>query len=115
MNAREPAPPAAQLASIRADGSRVPIHPAEVRGVFITWRRATFAVLMAVYALAPIIHIANHPAVFLDIAKRRFYLFGYTFNAQDFWLVLLLALSIVFALLFITAWRGRIFCGWACP
>ena len=33
--------------------------------------------------------IGGHPAVFLDVAARRFFLFGATFNAQDFWLVVL--------------------------
>ena len=46
---------------------------------------------------------------------RRFYLFGGTFNAQDVWLVLFLATAVGFALLFVTAWRGRVWCGWACP
>ncbi|MBS1151015.1 MAG: cytochrome c oxidase accessory protein FixG [Myxococcaceae bacterium] len=104
-----------QLSSVRADGSRVPIHPSDVRGRFITARRVGFAVLMAIYLAAPLVHVGGHPVVHLDVEQRRFYLFGGSFNAQDFWLVLFLATGFVFSLLFVTAWRGRVWCGWACP
>jgi len=105
----------AQLSSIRADGGRLAIHPLEVRGRFITWRRVTFAALIAVYVAAPLVRIGGHPAVHLDVAARKFYLLGGTFNAQDFWMVLLLATGFAFSVLFVTAWRGRLWCGWACP
>src|SRR5690606_15381738 len=55
------------------------------------------------------------PALYLDVVGRRFFLFGATFNAQDFWLVIFLLTSFAFALLFFTAWLGRVWCGWACP
>lgn len=100
---------------MRSDGSRVVLHPAEVRGKWIRRRRLGFAALIALYLLAPLVKIGGRPAIQLDVAQRRFFLFGQTFNAQDFWLVVLLALSFVFALLFVTAWIGRAWCGWACP
>jgi cytochrome c oxidase accessory protein FixG len=105
----------AQLSSVEADGSRRAIHPLEVKGRFITGRRVLFAVLLAIYVLAPVLHIGGHPAVHLDVDARRFYLLGGTFNAQDFWMVLMLGTGFVFTGLFITAWRGRLWCGWACP
>ncbi|MBK7859896.1 MAG: cytochrome c oxidase accessory protein CcoG [Archangiaceae bacterium] len=105
----------AQLSSIRADGGRLAIHPLEVRGRYITWRRVAFAVLIAVYLAAPVVQVGGHPAVHLDVAARRFYLMGGTFNAQDFWMVLLLATGFVFTALLVTAWRGRLWCGWGCP
>ena len=100
---------------MRADGSRLKVHPADVGGKWLTARRVVFALLMAVYVLAPFIPIGGHPAIQLDVQHRRFYLLGNTFNAQDFWLVVLIILTFVFALLFVTAWRGRVWCGWACP
>ncbi|WP_164021344.1 cytochrome c oxidase accessory protein CcoG [Pyxidicoccus trucidator] len=104
-----------QLSSIRADGSRLAIHPADVRGRFITRRRVVFAVLIAIYVALPLVEVGGHPAVHLDVAARRFYLFGGTYNAQDFWRVLFLLTSVGFSLLFFTAWLGRVWCGWACP
>jgi cytochrome c oxidase accessory protein FixG len=97
------------------DGSRVTMHPLEVKGKWITRRRAAFAALIAWYVFAPLITVGGKPMVQLDVQHRRFFLFGSTFNAQDFWMVLLLVLSFAFALLFVTAWRGRVWCGWACP
>ncbi|MBX7114688.1 MAG: cytochrome c oxidase accessory protein CcoG [Myxococcaceae bacterium] len=115
MDATRSNAPAAQLSSIRADGSRLAIHPADVRGRFIRARRIVFVLLIAFYVAAPLLSVAEHPAIHLDVAARHFYLFGRTFNAQDFWLVVPAMLSFTFGLLFVTAWRGRVWCGWACP
>jgi cytochrome c oxidase accessory protein FixG len=112
---RQDSPRIDQLSSIRADGSRLAIHPADVQGRFITRRRLVFAVLMAIYVALPLVEVGGHPAVHLDVAARRFYLFGGTYNAQDFWRVLFLVTSVGFSLLFFTAWLGRVWCGWACP
>lgn len=108
-------PSHAQSAALRPDGRHVAIHTLDVRGRFIRARRIVFALLIAVYLAAPLVPVGGHPAVFLDVARRRFFLLGATFNAQDFWIVTFLAAAPVFALLFVTAWRGRLWCGWACP
>jgi cytochrome c oxidase accessory protein FixG len=100
---------------MRPDGSRVVLHPADVKGRWTRARRGVFAALIAFYVLAPFVPVGGHPMIQLDVERRRFFLFGSTFNAQDFWLVLLLGLSFAFGLLLVTAWRGRVWCGWACP
>jgi cytochrome c oxidase accessory protein FixG len=100
---------------MKADGSRSYIIPADVRGRWLRYRRFGFAALIAFYVLAPFIPVGGHPMVQLEIETRHFYLFGQTFNAQDFWMVLLLALTVAFGLLLLTAWRGRVWCGFACP
>ncbi|MFO7155755.1 MAG: cytochrome c oxidase accessory protein CcoG [Pseudomonadota bacterium] len=101
--------------AINPDGSRKTIHPADVKGRFLRRRRTLYAVLIAIYIALPFVRINGKPAVFLDIANRNFYLFGQTFNAQDFWLVVFLLTTLGFSLLFFTAWLGRVWCGWACP
>jgi cytochrome c oxidase accessory protein FixG len=103
------------IGSMRADGSRRKVHPADVRGKWIVRRRVVFAALMAFYVLAPLVPVGGHPSLLLDFAHRRFFLVGHTFNAQDFWMVVLLGLTFTFGLLLVTAWRGRVWCGWACP
>ncbi len=110
-----PSIPPSILGSMRPDGSRRMVHPADLSGRFLTARRAVFALLVAFYLAAPFVPIGGRPMIRLDVEHRRFFLFGGTFNSQDVWLVVLIALSFVFALLFVTAWRGRIWCGWACP
>ncbi len=101
--------------SLQQDGSRKFVHPADVSGRFTNLRWVVFAVLIAIYAALPWITIGGHPAVFLDIERRRFYLFGETFNAQDAWLVFFLVSGVGFALIAMTALWGRIWCGYACP
>ena len=103
------------LGSMKKDGSRLDIHTADVKGVWTRWRRMAFAVLIGFYVLAPFIPVGGHPMIQLDVQHRRFYLFGTTFNAQDFWMVVLLLLSFAFGLLLVTAWKGRVWCGWGCP
>jgi cytochrome c oxidase accessory protein FixG len=61
------------------------------------------------------VRIGGHPAVQLNVEDRRFYLFGGVFNATDVWLVVFALMAFAFGLLFMTAWLGRAWCGWACP
>ena len=53
--------------------------------------------------------------MFLDIAERRFHLFGVTLAAQDMWLLFFVITGLGFSLFFVTALLGRVWCGWACP
>ncbi len=103
------------IGSIRADGSRVQLHPHEVTGRYTTRRNVIFAVLIVVYVALPFVQIGGRPAVFLDVLHRRFYLFGAAFNAQDFWLVFFLLAGAALVLLAVTAIWGRVWCGYACP
>jgi cytochrome c oxidase accessory protein FixG len=101
--------------TIREDGSRRFIHPADVKGIFTRLRVWSAWLLMAVYLALPWIPIGGHPAVFLDIAGRRFHLFGYTLAFQDVWLLFFGITGLGFTLFFLTALLGRVWCGWACP
>jgi cytochrome c oxidase accessory protein FixG len=101
--------------SLRKDGSRNWVHPADVKGRWTRLRRIGFVLLILIYVVLPWIEINGHPAVFLDILHRKFYLFGLTFNAQDAWLAFFLVTGAGFALIVATALLGRIWCGYACP
>jgi cytochrome c oxidase accessory protein FixG len=101
--------------SLRPDGTRNVVHPADVTGRFARARRVVFLVLIAIYFGLPWIPVGGHPAVFLDLATRHFYLFGMTFNAQDVWLMTFLLLGGTFSLVYVTTLAGRVWCGWACP
>ena len=103
------------VTTINRDGSRYFLYPSDARGRFSTARRLSAYVLIAVYLLLPWIPINGHPAVFLDLAERRFHFFGYTFAAQETWLLFFGVSGLGFALFFITALFGRLWCGWACP
>lgn len=101
--------------SLNKDGSRARIVPADVKGRFTRARHVVFVILMVVWAALPWIPVAGHPAVFLDVPARRFYLFGATLNAQDFWLAFFALSGVLFGLLLLAATLGRAWCAWACP
>lgn len=96
-------------------GSRHYIYPAEVSGRYSNLRPWVFALLIAVYVSLPWITVGGHPAVFLDISARRFFLFGRVFNAQDLYLAFFILTGIGFSLILLAALFGRVWCGWACP
>lgn len=101
--------------SLRTDGTRARIVPADVRGRFQRGRRVAGLLLVAFWAGLPWIRIGGEPALFLDIERRRFFVFGASFNAQDLWLLFFFLTGAVFSLVFVTAVVGRVWCGWACP
>ena len=103
------------VTTINADGSHRALHPADVEGRFTSWRRFSAWMLIGVYLLLPWIPVNGYPAVFLDVAERRFHLFGFTLAAQETWLLFFGVSGLGFALFFLTALFGRLWCGWACP
>lgn len=103
------------VTTINADGSHHALFPADVRGRFTVWRRYSAHVLISVYLLLPWIPVKGYPAVFLDVAGRRFHFFGFTLATQDVWLLFFGVSGLGFALFFLTALFGRVWCGWACP
>ena len=113
---RQPARPNREsVTTINRDGSRLFLHPADVKGRFTRWRRLFALVLIGVYLILPWVPINGSPAVFLDVLNRRFHLFGLTFAAQDLWLAFFFITGVGFSLFFITSLFGRLWCGWACP
>ena len=103
------------VTTINSDGSRYFLYPADARGRFSLARRLSAYGLIVVYLLLPWIPVGGHPAVFIDRAERRFHFLGYTLAAQDTWLLFFGVSGLGFALFFLTALFGRLWCGWACP
>src|SRR5688572_13228473 len=104
-----------QSRGLRPDGKHESIVPADVSGRFTRRRYLLFSLLLLIYAALPWIPVNGHPAVFLDLSHRAFYLFGLSFNAQDTWLSFFLLSGVGFALIVLTALWGRVWCGYACP
>nr|WP_221773413.1 cytochrome c oxidase accessory protein CcoG [Ruficoccus amylovorans] len=91
------------------------MRPADVSGKFTLWRRLSGVALILFYILMPWVPINGYPAVFFDIANRRFHLFGYTLAAQDMWMAFFFITGLGFTLFLVTSLFGRLWCGWACP
>lgn len=108
-------PNLSSLTTVNEDGSHYFLHPADVSGFWTKVRRSFGFVLIVVYVALPWIPINGYPAVFLDVEKRLFHLFGLTLVPQDMWVMFFLVTGMGFALFFITSLLGRVWCGWACP
>jgi cytochrome c oxidase accessory protein FixG len=104
-----------RLHVINEDGSRNHVHPADVKGRFNTAKPVVYTVLILIYAALPWIKVGGNPAILIDIPARSFYLFGNTYNAQDFYLAFFLLTGVGFGLIVLSALWGRVWCGWACP
>lgn len=79
-------------------------------------RRTIFSwFLLAFLVGVPFIRINGQPLVLLDIASRKFIIFGAIFWAQDTFILALLMLSFVLFVVLFTVTFGRLWCGWACP
>lgn len=101
--------------SLKSDGSRNFLRPAAVVGKFTTARRFSAFFLILIYVGLPWVKIGGFPALFFDVIHLRFHVFGFTFAAQDFWLVFFLISGLGFVLFVVTSIFGRIWCGWTCP
>ncbi|HEX8794375.1 MAG TPA: cytochrome c oxidase accessory protein CcoG [Polyangiaceae bacterium] len=102
-------------AALPPSGRRHEIHPADVKGRFQRARLIVFALLIGFWVALPIVKVGGHPAVFLDVEERTFFLFGTSFNSQDTWLLFFLLTGVGFGLVYATALAGRVWCGWGCP
>lgn len=110
-----PEPDEPVLSTLNADGSRRWLRPRLSRGVFLTWRRAVAYALIGIFTLIPYIYVNGKPLMLLDIANRRFTLFGTTFLPTDAVFLALLMVSLLIGIFLFTALFGRVWCGWACP
>ena len=103
------------LSTLERDGSRRWLYPKLSRGPYLFWRRWVGYGLIVLFVALPFIQVNGEPIILLDVLRRKFHLFGYTFLPTDTFLLALLMLSVFLSIFFITALLGRVWCGWACP
>jgi len=113
--AQAPRPNLDTLSVLDDHGSRRYVYPADARGKFSRLKPFVYTLLIGIYLALPFLEIAGRPAVLIDISQRRFFFFGLTLNAQDFWLAFFVLTGIGFTLIVLAALFGRVWCGWACP
>jgi len=111
----EVAPQEELLYSLAPDGSRRVIHPVVSRGRFLRLRRITGWFLVALFFGLPHLPIGGHPAILLEWAARRFYIFGTTLHITDSWLLLAFGAGFIVTVFFVASTFGRMWCGFLCP
>ena len=103
------------LSTLEADGSRRWLKPKLSRHKLL-WRRRVFAwLLIAIFTVLPFVKVGGKPFILLDIAARRFTIFGFTFLPTDTVLLAIFMVGLLLSIFLFTALFGRVWCGWACP
>jgi cytochrome c oxidase accessory protein FixG len=104
-----------ELASVHADGRRKWVYARQPSGPRYRARTVVSWVLLAFLFGAPFVRVNGQPLMLLNVLERRFVLFGLVFWPQDFYLVVLIALTILVTVVLSSASIGRVWCGWLCP
>jgi len=99
---------------------REPVFNKRIDGKFRRIKWAVMAVCLAVYWITPWIRWDRGPyspdqAVLVDLAHRRFYMFGIEIWPQEFYFVAGLLIMAGIGLFLVTSAVGRAWCGYACP
>lgn len=104
-----------ELASVHQDGRRKWIFARRPSGPRYRARTVLSWFLLAFLFSAPFIRVNGHQLILLNFLERRFVFFGLVFWPQDFYILVLLALSILVTIALVTTAFGRVWCGWLCP
>ncbi|PKB25515.1 cytochrome c oxidase accessory protein FixG [Novosphingobium kunmingense] len=111
----QPAKPAPALYEARKT-----VHNRRIDGPFRRFKWLVMAVTLAIYYGTPWLRWDRGPyapdqAVLIDLAHRRFYMFGIEIWPQEFYFVAGLLIMAGIGLFLVTSAVGRAWCGYACP
>jgi cytochrome c oxidase accessory protein FixG len=104
-----------ELASVHADGRRKWVYARQPSGPRYRLRTVVSSFLLAFLFGAPLVKVHGQPLLLLNVLERRFVFFGIVFWPQDFYLVVLIALTALVTVVLSSASIGRVWCGWLCP
>ncbi|WP_454598466.1 cytochrome c oxidase accessory protein CcoG [Qipengyuania sp. SM2507] len=96
------------------------VHNKRIDGPFRRFKWAMMLVTLAIYYVTPWIRWDRGPyapdqAVLIDLANRRFYMFGIEIWPHEFYFVAGLLIMAGLGLFLVTSAVGRAWCGYACP
>ncbi|MEO9467338.1 cytochrome c oxidase accessory protein CcoG [Parasphingorhabdus sp.] len=96
------------------------VYPKAVDGFFRRMKWVIMAVTLAIYYVTPWIRWDRGPyapsqAVLVDLANRRFYMFGIEIWPHEFYYVAGLLVMAGIGLFLVTSAVGRAWCGYSCP
>jgi len=113
--ARPPEPPRPRLFE-----KRKTVHNRRIDGPFRRFKWTVMVITLAIYYGTPWIRWDRGPyapdqAVLIDLANRRFYMFGIEIWPHEFYFVAGLLIMAGIGLFLVTSAVGRAWCGYACP
>lgn len=96
------------------------VFPKAVRGSFRRLKWAIMGITLGIYYATPWLRWDRGPyapdqAVLIDLAHRRFYMFGIEIWPQEFYYVAGLLIMAGIGLFLVTSAVGRAWCGYSCP
>ncbi len=116
----EPREPARESLPQKLYEPRRQVHNKRVDGPFRRFKWLMMLVTLSIYYVTPWLRWDRGPyapdqAVLVDLANRRFYMFGIEIWPHEFYFVAGLLIMAGIGLFLITSAVGRAWCGYACP
>jgi cytochrome c oxidase accessory protein FixG len=116
----EPHEPPRQTLPDKLFEKRRAIFPQQVHGFYRNVKYVVMLITLGIYYVTPWIRWDRGPfapdqAVLVDIANRRFYMFGIEIWPQEFYFVAGLLIMAGIGLFLVTSAVGRAWCGYTCP
>lgn len=94
---------------------REKIYTRVIKGRSQIQRLIVALVVYGCFFTLPWIQWGENPAIYFDLAARKFHIFSLTFWPQDFIYLAWILIIAAFALFLFTTVAGRLWCGFACP
>ena len=96
------------------------VHPQRINGRFRRFKWLVMLITLAIYYVTPWLRwdrgpYAPNQAVLVDLAHRRFYMFGIEIWPHEFYFVAGLLIMAGIGLFLVTSAVGRAWCGYSCP
>ncbi|MBR7781320.1 cytochrome c oxidase accessory protein CcoG [Undibacterium luofuense] len=92
-----------------------PFYVRESQGRFTNLRWLCVLLTQMVFFITPWLSWNQRQAVLLDLAARKFYLFGLILYPHDLIYLAMLLIICAFGLFLVTTIAGRVWCGYGCP
>ena len=101
--------------NIDDSGKRKWIYAKQPQGKWYKRRTIFSWFVLSFLVLAPLIKLNGNHFMLIDIANRKFSLFGMVIWAQDTYMMAIVMVTVAVSVVLFTVVFGRLWCGWACP
>lgn len=103
------------IGTLDEKGKRKFIFPKKPSGKFYRYRKLVSYLLLLILIANPFVKVNGNQFMLFNVLERRFNIFGFPFWPQDFYIFVMVMITMVVFVILFTVVFGRIFCGWICP